>query len=127
MSKLKTSKYVVTSKFAHFKVGQVIELDDSVPSAAQAHVKRHIEPEDDNDNSASDSEALTALGELYTLHTGDKAGKKGVKTLKEAIIKSMDTYKEHSDGQRETINGLEDQVAELSKADSVPVKDTKSE
>jgi hypothetical protein len=36
-------KYVVTSKFAHFKVGQVIELDEVCPAGAHAHVKRHVE------------------------------------------------------------------------------------
>ena len=86
-------KYVVVSKFAHFKVGQVVELDEECPSAAQAHVKRHVELEASEDNSVVDSEALAALGELYTIHTGDKAGKKGVKTLLAAIIKSTDELK----------------------------------
>lgn len=83
-----TAKYVVISKFAKFKVGQVVELSVPCPSAAHAHVKLHVEQEVEVDS--SEGEAMTALGELYTLHTGDKAGKKGVKTLKEAIIKSID-------------------------------------
>lgn len=36
-------KYIVTSKFAQFSVGEVIELDESCPSAAHAHVKRNVE------------------------------------------------------------------------------------
>ncbi len=122
MPELKTSKYVVTSKFAHFKVGQVIELDDSVPSAAQAHVKRHIESEDDNDNSASDSEALTALGELYTLHTGDKAGKKGVKTLLAAIVKAVDELKGSV-----FIEGALEGAIENTDSDSEPESESESE
>ena len=88
-------KYVVVSKFAHFKVGQVIELDEVCPSAAQAHVKRHVELEE-TDNSVVDSEALAALGELYTIHTGEAAGRKGVKTLLAAIIKSVDELRSSS-------------------------------
>lgn len=36
-------KYIVTSKFAQFAVGEVIELDEVCPAAAHAHVKRHVE------------------------------------------------------------------------------------
>ncbi len=36
-------KYIVTSKFAQFAVGEVIELEEECPSGAQSHVKRHTE------------------------------------------------------------------------------------
>ena len=39
------AKYVVVSKFAHFKVGEVVELAVPCPSAAHAHVKLYVEPE----------------------------------------------------------------------------------
>ncbi|AUR85533.1 hypothetical protein NVP1076O_28 [Vibrio phage 1.076.O._10N.286.51.B7] len=39
------AKYVVVSKFAHFKAGEVIELAVPCPSAAHAHVKLYVEPE----------------------------------------------------------------------------------
>lgn len=37
------AKYIVVSKFAQFKVGEVIELAVPCPSAADCHVKLHVE------------------------------------------------------------------------------------
>lgn len=82
-----TAKYVVTSKFAHFKVGQVVELSVPCPSAAQAHVRLHVK---DKEAPLDDNEALDLLKELYVTTTGDKAGKKQAKTLKDGIQKAFE-------------------------------------
>lgn len=81
-----TAKYTVITKFAHFKVGQVVELSVPCPSAAEAHVKLHVEAEEAKDDKVEDSAAVAALKEIYTLATGNKPGRKGAETLGKEII-----------------------------------------
>ncbi len=80
------AEYVVIKDFAHFKVGQVVELAVPCPSAAQAHVKLYVEPEGLADVEAEDSDAVAALKQVYELATGNKAGKKGAKKLGEELV-----------------------------------------
>ena len=84
--KVETAKYVVVSKFAGFKVGQVLDLAVPCPSAAHAHVKPYKEPEGEVDTKAEDSDAVAALKQVYELATGKKAGKKGAKKLGEELV-----------------------------------------
>ena len=47
------AKYLVITKFAHFKVGEVLELSVPCPSAAQAHVKPYTEPKAEQEDAKS--------------------------------------------------------------------------
>lgn len=51
MSEETKAKYVVVTKFAHFSVGEVLELTVPCPSAAEAHVKLYVEPKVDKEES----------------------------------------------------------------------------
>lgn len=106
-------KYTVLTNFAHFKAGQVIELDKVCPSAAQPHVKLHVEIEGSKDSVEVDSEALSVLGELYTIVTGDKAGKKQAKTLKEGVEKAIESFKLNYDELSSKLSESEAKVTEL--------------
>ncbi len=84
------SKYVVVTKFAHFKVGQTIELDKECPAAAIAHVRPFVEGENDS-SEAKESEQLESLKRVFQLATGKAPGKTGVKKIEQAITEAFES------------------------------------
>ena len=69
MTEPKKEKFIVISKFAHFKPNDTIEFDpENVPSAAAAHVR----PLGKGDEKAEE-ESIGALRELHENITGEPA------------------------------------------------------
>lgn len=81
-------KYIVTSKFAHFSVGQIIHLDAECPAAAKAHVRPFVEGETDSKDKKN-QDATDGLKDIYSLVTGKDAGKTGPKKLVEGIKEAL--------------------------------------
>lgn len=93
-------KYVVLTKFANFKVGEVIELDKECPAAAQAHVRVFVEGENDS-KEKKNQEAMDALKNIFAFVVGKPAGKTGAKKMEEAILKALEPKESEEEAKTE--------------------------
>lgn len=87
-------KYIVVSKFAHFKPNDTIEFEKgNVPAGAQAHVKLL-----DSSREKAEDESLEILQELHETITGKPVNSRaGAKTISAKILEFLSKGEEDTD------------------------------